>query len=260
MRYALKIAYDGRNCGGFARQPGLRTVEGEIIRVLQETELIEDPRRAKFRVASRTDKGVSALGNVIAFDSIREIKLWNLYDLNKYLEGIWFYGLKKVSPNFYPRHARMRWYRYYLHVEEDFDIEKLLETCTLFTGEHNFRNFAKLEGKKNPFRIIENIAIDWLKEDILYLDFFAPTFLRHQVRKLVEALKKVGKGEVDIFLVKEALNNPGIRIDLGTAEPKNLVLMNVYFDFEFEEDTNFYKELYKIIEEIASKRYANKRI
>ena len=258
MRYAFKIAYDGRYYNGFARQPDQRTVEGEIIRALREEGLMEDPKRAKFRVASRTDKGVSALGNVIAFDSVKEIKLWNLYELNKRLEGIWFYGIKKVSSNFYPRHARMRWYRYYMHVKDDFNIEKFLEACSLFTGKHNFRNFAKIEGKKNPCRTIENIVIEWKDENTICLDFFAHTFLRHQVRKLVEALKKVGREEVDIFLVKEALNNPSIKIDFGTAEPRNLVLMNVYFDFEFEEDRDFYNEIYRIIEELASENYADK--
>ena len=69
MRVALKIAYDGTRFHGYARQPNVRTVEGEILHSLRRAKLLDDPRAARFEGASRTDRGVSALGNVIAFDS-----------------------------------------------------------------------------------------------------------------------------------------------------------------------------------------------
>src|SRR5213594_1696121 len=70
-RIAMKIAYDGEAFHGQARQPGLRTVEGETIHALVRTGAIRDARSARFQSASRTDRGVSALGNVVAFDSQR---------------------------------------------------------------------------------------------------------------------------------------------------------------------------------------------
>ena len=69
MRLALKIAYDGRAFHGFARQPALRTVEGEVRLALEKSHLVEDPDAANVRGSSRTDAGVSAIGNVIAFDT-----------------------------------------------------------------------------------------------------------------------------------------------------------------------------------------------
>ena len=69
MRIAVKFAYDGRKFYGFARQPRLKTVEENILNILVENGFIKDPKESHFRSASRTDKGVSALGNVIAFNT-----------------------------------------------------------------------------------------------------------------------------------------------------------------------------------------------
>src|SRR5438309_11911652 len=69
MRVALKIAYDGRAFFGHQRQPDRRTVEGECITALRSAKIMRDPTEAFFRSASRTDRGVSAVGNVIAFEA-----------------------------------------------------------------------------------------------------------------------------------------------------------------------------------------------
>src|SRR5256886_6833422 len=69
MRIALKIAYDGRAFFGHQRQPDRRTVEGECITALRSAKIMRDPTEAFFRSASRTDRGVSAVGNVIAFEA-----------------------------------------------------------------------------------------------------------------------------------------------------------------------------------------------
>ena len=69
MRIAVKFGYDGRKFHGFARQPQLKTVEGELIKALIKEGFIEDTSKSNFRYASRTDKGVTAISNVIAFDT-----------------------------------------------------------------------------------------------------------------------------------------------------------------------------------------------
>src|SRR5438552_18238208 len=68
MRVALKIAYDGQRFFGHQRQPDRRTVEGECLAALRSAKILRDPRESFFRSASRTDRGVSAVGNVNAFD------------------------------------------------------------------------------------------------------------------------------------------------------------------------------------------------
>ena len=81
MRLAFKFAYDGRKFSGYARQPNLQTIEGELIKTLIQHGFIKDTKQSHFRSASRTDKGVSALGNVIAFntDCTKNIIIEELY-------------------------------------------------------------------------------------------------------------------------------------------------------------------------------------
>src|SRR5256886_17696983 len=69
MRVALKIAYDGAAFFGHQRQPDRRTVEGECLAALRAGKILQEPRQSFFRSASRTDRGVSAVGDVIAFDA-----------------------------------------------------------------------------------------------------------------------------------------------------------------------------------------------
>ena len=62
---AVMIAYDGREFTGSQRQPSEDTVEDECIRALKRVHAIESVKESRFRAASRTDTGVSALCNVV---------------------------------------------------------------------------------------------------------------------------------------------------------------------------------------------------
>ncbi len=113
MRYALKFAYSGKNFYGYARQPTLKTVEGSILKILVRKGIIEDTKKSVLRSASRTDKGVSSLGNVISFNSsFNEEDI--LDSLSKESDNIIFYGVQKAPKNFNPRFAKSRQYRYSL--------------------------------------------------------------------------------------------------------------------------------------------------
>jgi tRNA pseudouridine38-40 synthase len=230
MRIALKFAYDGRNFYGYARQPKLRTIEGEIIHKLKQKNYIKNPKGAIFRSASRTDKGVSAFGNVCSFDTNKEIDNI-LENLNKNSNEIIFYGKKIVKPDFYPRHAKLRIYRYYLK-KLDVDLDKIIEILDVFTGAHDFTNFAKIEKGKNPVRTIENIEFSENK-DFLILDFYAQTFLWHQIRAIISVLDKTGKNKLEKEKIKQALDNPEIHKSYGLADSKYLILKDIFYDFDF---------------------------
>ena len=107
MRIAVKFAYDGQSFYGYARQPNLRTVEGEVIKTLIKHGFMEDTKESRFLSASRTDKGVSALCNVVAFNSNYEPKQI-LDSLKKESGDIIFYGISQVDDNFNPRYAKSR--------------------------------------------------------------------------------------------------------------------------------------------------------
>lgn len=248
MRLAIKFAYDGRNFHGYARQPNLKTVEGELIKQLMDQDLIEDAKTSCLRMASRTDKGVSALGNVAAFNTTPSEK--NILKKLTNNKEIIVYGIKTVEPDFYPRYAKWRIYRYYLN-KNNLDLNEAISIAEIFIGEHNFSNFAKIESDKNPVRTIDNITIKE-KKDFFVIDFYAQTFLWHQIRRIISAIKKIEKRKTTKQQIIDALNNPNKKVDLGLAQPEPLILKDVIYDFEFDKsnqkkikqlETKIYKSL-----------------
>jgi tRNA pseudouridine38-40 synthase len=231
MRVAVKFAYNGINFKGYARQPHLITVEGEIIKTLVKHGFIEDTSKSFFRSASRTDKGVSALANIIAFNT-DSTKQNILTALSNEKNSIFYYGIKQVNTDFNPRHARLRHYRYFF-IFDDHDIDKIIETANAFVGEHNFSNFSRLEPFKQPTRCIENIIFTEEKE-MLIIDFYAQTFLWHQIRRIISALDKIGKMKIEKQDIVEALCNPERDYDFDLAPAEPLILKDIIYDFEFE--------------------------
>ena len=241
MRYALKFGYLGKNFSGYARQPNLRTVEGEIIKALKKTKIIEDEKNARFQSASRTDKGVSAIGNVLSIHTeFRKDEI--LGALNAHLNEIWFYGISQVDDGFNPRYAKQRWYRYYL-LDQELNERNIREIAKIFVGTHNFSNFAKLGDGKEPVRTMDSINI--LKEkDFIIIDFKAQSFLWNMVRKIVRAMVDCSKGKISEKEIQDALTKE-TKVNLGIAAPELLMLMDVEYDFKFELEKTILKDLNK---------------
>jgi len=233
MSIALKFAYDGKKFHGYARQPNLLTVEGELIKGLRKHRIIEDAKQSAFRSASRTDKGVSALCNVVAFNTDSP-KSDILNKLSNEFDDIIVYGIAKVEPDFNPRYAKLRQYRYFLKTD-GLDIEKIISSANEFTGTHNFSNFSRVESFKDPIRTIDNIVV-LTDKNILIIDFFAQTFLWHQIRRIISALEKVGCGKIEKDQIITALEKPDIKIDYGLAPAEPLVLMDIVNVFNFNND------------------------
>ena len=236
MRLALKFGYDGRAFHGFSRQPGQKTVEGDIIDALRDLGMIGPsgtPRDTGYGAASRTDAGVSAIGNVLALDtSFRKDAL--LRALNARLEDIWFHSLAEVPESFQPRHAAMRWYRYHLMADEVGDFTALKGALRRFVGKHDFTNFCRPEGK-SAVRSIRKVATRRTGQFIA-VDFFSQGFLWNQVRRMMGAALAVSRGELKIAEVKRALDRPDKKADLGLAPPEPLILMDVAYEFDFTKD------------------------
>ena len=239
MRYALKFGYNGRNFSGYARQPGLKTVEGEIINALKKTTIISDEKDANLKTASRTDKGVSACGNVMALNTkFRKSEI--LQAMNANLKKIWFYGIAEVPIAFNPRHARLRWYRYHIF-DESIDRISLEETANIFLGKHDFSNYAKLEEGKDPIRSLDAIEITQEK-GFITVDFKAQNFLWHMVRRIVKAMIRAAEEKLSLDDIKEALETRQ-KADFGVAQPDPLILMDVKYDFEFNIDYTRLRDL-----------------
>ena len=226
MRFASKFAYDGKFFFGYAKQPKLRTVEGEIINALKKTKIAYE----NFGSASRTDRGVSALGNVISFNT--DFKGNILSALNANVKDVWFYAVSKVDEKFNPRYAKERWYGYFLF-NSGLDVDKMKKASELFVGTHDFSNFARVENK-NPVRKINSLKIKE-KGDFIVIDIKAESFLWNMVRRIVSVLEKAGRNETKIDVIKDALEFKE-RFDFGSAKSEGLILMDVKYDFDFDKD------------------------
>ncbi len=212
----LKFAYDGTYFYGYQRQESLLTVEGEILKVLRKFSISE-----RIRSASRTDRGVSALGNVIWLKNSKTPED-TIGILNSNLKHIYFhsYALEDINP----RHARQRWYRYHL-IDFDVDYDRLKESAKIFEGEHNFKNFTR--ARKNTVLKIDSIGVNKF-ENIITIDFFAKYYLWNMLRRIVAAMEAYSLGmEFGEDVFEERRN-------FGLAEPHGLILMDVIYDFPFK--------------------------
>ncbi len=225
MRLALKIAYDGRAFFGHQRQPDARTVEGECLRALKAAGILRDPKEAFFRSASRTDRGVSAVGNVIAFHSSLPAEA-TVGAFNDKARDVWAWAVAEVPDDFHPRRAVERWYRY--HLFEELPLVPMREAATAFEGEHDFRSFTS-EPAERPLSI-RRIEVRREGRAIL-VDVYAKSFRRGMVRRIVAALAAHARGDATIEEIRGALR--GTKRDFGSVPAEPLFLMDVRFPFDF---------------------------
>ncbi len=225
MRVALKLAYDGRAFYGHQRQPDARTVEGECLAALKAARILSDPGKAFFRSASRTDRGVSAVGNVIAFDSsLPPAAVVGAF--NDRARDVWGWGVASVPDSFHPRHARERWYRY--HLFENLSVPALQRVGDLFLGEHDFRSFTS-DPPSGPFALHR---LDVSRSgDAILIDVRARSFRRGMVRRIVAAMVACARDEAKTAAVEDALR--GTRHDFGSVPPEPLFLMDVDYGIPF---------------------------
>ena len=255
-RTAFKVAYIGSNFSGFQRQPDVRTVEGDIIDTLTELGYIEDLKEARFRIAGRTDAGVNSLGNVVSFQSEKEI---HINKINKYLpDDVQFLAQAPVRFGFKPRYAKQRWYRYILF-RDDLDIDRLQEMALLFEGTHNFTNFTK-RYQKTTKRTIDriNVSKPEIKEDErlkrsfktnnftkqqnfphlnsnyspVFIDIYGESFLWNMIRKMMRVFVEYSVGNMSYEEVEHYLNpdEGEPRAHIKVLEAENLILMDTVYD------------------------------
>lgn len=219
--FKVVISYNGVNFNGYQKQSNLRSVQGEIERVLSKVHHYE----VKSFGAGRTDKGVHALAQVFNFESELGMSA-NEYKkaFNSLLPSdIYVKSVEEVDLSFHSRYsAKSKEYQYILNegeynvLEKDYvwqlnkrlDLNKMKSASKLFLGEHDFRNFCTSEEErvKDYIRTIENIDIERV-DDRLIFTFKGNGFLRYMVRMIVAILVEIGKDRKDISFIEERLDN-----------------------------------------------------
>lgn len=242
-RTALKVGYIGTDFHGFQRQPDLRTIEEELIYHLRKLDYIDDLKQSRFRIAGRTDAGVHSLGNVISFQSEKEVRVNEIN--NSLPDDIKILAKAPVRFGFKPRYAEMRHYRYMLF-RDDLDFDKLQEVAGVFKGTHNFTNFTK-RYQKTTTRTVDEIKInqidlpDFHEKEFpnlhdstaaIFVDIYGESFLWNMVRKMMRVFVDVSTGRMEINEVEKLLNpeEGAPRANIKVLEPDYLILMDIKYD------------------------------
>lgn len=242
--YKSIIAYDGTAFQGFQRQTGdRRTVQGQFELALQALGW----QGRSITAAGRTDAGVHARGQVVAFElAWRHTPQQLERALNANLPpdvAVWW--TTEAAPEFHPRFdAVRRRYQYTLitvpvrhplreryawRIWPEPDVAAMEDVAGQLVGQHDFAAFGRApipggETVRNVFR-----AAWRADKDSLGFEIEADAFLYRMVRKLVAAMVKVGSRSIEPQDVSEYLNDPQARWEGGIAPACGLCLEEVVY-------------------------------
>jgi len=238
----LDIEYHGSGFRGWAAQPGLRTVQGELEAALAV--VLREP--VQVTVAGRTDSGVHALGQVASFATQAEVG----EDLARRLNGVGPDDIAITAANAVDdgfdarRSARSRSYLYRMLArsapspfERDralwwphrIDLEALQACAAALPGSHDFTAFTPTQTDHVRFER-DVLAASWKREDdILSFRITADAFMRNMVRVLVGTMLEVGSDRRTLSSFKQLLTGAP-RTEAGdTAAPHGLYLVSVAY-------------------------------
>jgi tRNA pseudouridine38-40 synthase len=238
MRYRATVEYDGTDFTGFQANPGKRTVQGVLEDALAR---LGDGERRRVDGAGRTDAGVHAMGQVIAFTYGGRLSAEALESALAAIlpRDLAVRDLREVPDAFNPRYAaRYREYRYTvwngphsplrertaLGVRDPLDTVAMARAGSAFVGRHDFRAFGAAD--RSTVRTVSAVRVRRSGRYVT-IDVRADSFLRGQVRRMVGLLLEVGLGKWDIDQVRAALADPGSARKGAAAPAKGLCLRHV---------------------------------
>jgi tRNA pseudouridine38-40 synthase len=224
-RWLVRFGYDGSAFAGWARQPRLRTVEGEILPYLARHRVLGP--NSTVAVASRTDRGVSAVGNALTVESPLSGPAL-LRTLNGISPDLFFTAATEVPSEFRVRGARRREYRYYEPTSLR-NVREVAEATRLFRGTVDVRSFGRGLPMSAPvWRSIDSVDVHAESAGAI-VEIQAKSFVWGMVRKIVAALREVDAGRLALPRLAAALGGQE-RLTLPLAEPEPLVLWTVEHD------------------------------
>jgi tRNA pseudouridine38-40 synthase len=244
-RYRAIVEYDGTDFLGFQIQARGRTVQGEIEKSLWQV----TQTATRIAGAGRTDTGVHATGQVIAFNVSWKHALIDLQRaLNATLpDDIVISDLKTVEPTFHPRFSALsRSYRYAVinqpwvsvlqrryayHIKTPLDVVAMSEAGQILIGTYDFASFGKSPQGENTIRQVTQA--EWITlGNLLSFEITANAFLYRMVRTIVGTLVQVGLGQLAVSEIKNILDARDLMRSAPPAPAHGLCLVRVTYPTE----------------------------
>ncbi|XP_072323197.1 pseudouridylate synthase 1 homolog [Scyliorhinus torazame] len=257
-KVVLLLAYSGKGYHGMQRNVGssqFKTIEDELVKALVTAECIpenhgDDMRKMSFQRCARTDKGVSAAGQIVS------LKLWLIDNLvhriNEHLpKGIKILGLKRVTGRFNSKNTcDARTYFYMLptfafaHKDHDSQAKEYrLSSDALrhvnsllasYKGTHNFHNFTSGKAPRDPSakRYIMEMYCEepFVRQGMEFavLKVKGQSFMMHQIRKMIGLVVAVVRGYAAESIMARSWGEE--KVDVPKAPGLGLVLDTVHFE------------------------------
>jgi tRNA pseudouridine38-40 synthase len=263
MTLLLRVAYDGTEFHGFARQAGQRTVQGALEEALAG--LFRQPVRT--RAASRTDAGVHALGQIVGFEptlpipprgvvlgltsklphDVGVLAAWpcalpdgRAVDPRFYNDGKTYRYRIRCTPHRVPTTARGEW-----HLARPLDVAAMQAAARAFVGEHDFAGFraSACQAQTTIRKVLAvEVAAERAEEPahlssvadpgappVVTVTVRGEAFLQNMVRIMVGTLVEIGLGQRPPGQIAELLARPDRRRAGRTAPPQGLTLVEVHW-------------------------------
>ncbi|MFB6157180.1 MAG: tRNA pseudouridine(38-40) synthase TruA [Haloferacaceae archaeon] len=232
---AYRLAYDGRPFHGFQRQPDVRTVEGSLLDALVALGVTDGGTPPGYAAAGRTDAGVSAVAQTVAFaapDWLSPAALGS-----ELPDAVRPWAVASVPDGFHATHdAVERSYVYHLHAPRDrTDDDAVAAAVERLNGEHDLHNLTP-----DDDGTVRDLTLGATRRGaFLAVRATAGGFARQLVRRLVGLLDEVARGvagpdRVERVLGDDPLDGPA---GVAPAAPEPLVLVRVtYPGVGFEAD------------------------
>lgn len=255
MRYALLVEYDGSEFHGSQLQiDGVRTVQGELEQAVER--IYGTPVRLS--LASRTDTGVHASGQVAVFDGEERLDPPTLLKaLNFHTpEDVSVRCVERVEDSFDPRRQAVSreyiytindgpapsaiWRRTEVTTYKRLNVDDMNAVAEFFTGSHDFASFA---GPATPadavtVRYINEINVDRGADARVRVKIAGTAFLHQQVRRITGSLVRVSAGKLSPAKLKNLIEHP-VRGAAGwPLGPQGLCLVRI----EYGKDGPFHVE------------------
>lgn len=212
-RVAIRFAYLGWNYHGLAFQKDSQpTVEGEVIKALHKTRCIPtlDPLDCNFSRCGRTDADVSAMAQVISLDlrsqvsveeqqdpqcDSRELDYLKILNSNLPADILAYEICLRPPPDFDARFSCLSRHYHYHFTRDELDLDAMRAAAAKLVGEHDFRNFCKIDGSKQITNFRRRVLSAEIVEadGICYLSLKGTAFLWNQVRSIMAILFLVGQ-------------------------------------------------------------------